>query len=304
MKEERKGELYIISEALLWSLFPVITFMTFAGLTPVLSLALTTILASVFFAVMMLVKGSWRELKNPLVWRYGILVAFLIGVCFYGLYYVGLKFTTPGNAGLVALFEVLTSYFLFNVLRKEPFPLEHKLGAFFMVLGALIILGKNYGGFVVGDFLILAATFFAPLGNMFAQKCRSIASSETILFLRSFFSGFALLALAIILGESVSIREMYAVLPALLVNGIFIFGISKLFWLEGIHRISVTKAIILQSMTPLLTLLFAGLLLSQAPTVWQLSSVVPLLLGVVLLTGNFRLKNTLNPLNQGKNLDV
>lgn len=304
MTEERKGELFILGEALLWSLFPVIAFITLSGITPILSLSWTTLLAAVFFAGMMLVKGSWRELKNPLVWRYGILVAFFIGVWFYGLYYLGLKFTTPGNAGLIALFEVLTSYILFNVLRKEPFPLEHKIGAGFMVLGAVIILGKNYGGFVFGDFFILAATFFAPLGNMFAQKCREIASSETIMFLRSFFSGFALLALALILGESASAENIFSVLPALLINGVLIFGISKLFWLEGIHRISVTKAIILQSMTPLLTLLFAWLLLSQVPTVWQLSSIVPLILGVVLLTGQFRVKKVQNPLDTKASLDA
>ena len=304
MKEERKGEFFIIGEALLWSLFPVITVMTFAGLAPITSLSWTTLIAAAFFGLLMLVKGSWRELKNPLVWRYGVLISFFIGVWFYGFYYTGLKFTTPGNAGLIALFEVLTSYVLFNVLRKEPFPAVHKLGAGLMVLGAVIILGKNYGGFVFGDFFILAATLLAPFGNMFVQKCRELASSETIMFLRSFFSGFFLLGLAAVLGEQVSAEKAFSVLPALLVNGIVIFGVSKLFWIEGIHRIPVTKAILMQSMTPLLTLLFAWLLLSQPPTVWQLSSVVPLLLGVVLLTGNFRLKSIVHPLNREQHPEV
>jgi drug/metabolite transporter (DMT)-like permease len=184
------------------------------------------------------------------------------------------------------------------VLRKEPFPLEHKIGAGCMVLGAVIILGKSYGGFVFGDLFILAATFFAPFGNMFSQKCREIASSETILFLRSFFSGCALLGIAVILGEHTVMDKAFSVLPVLLLNGVVIFGVSKLFWLEGIHRMPVTKAIIMQSMTPLLTLLFAWFLLSQAPTVWQLSSVVPLLLGVILLTGQFRIKKIRNPFDK------
>lgn len=298
MKEERKGELYIFSEAILWSLFPILAILTFAGLSPLLSLAWTTLLASLFFVGVMLYRGTWRDLKNPIVWRYGMLIAFFIGVWFYGLYYVGLKYTTPGNAALIALFEVLTTYILFNILRKEPFPLEHKLGAGFMVIGALIILGKNYSGFAVGDFLILGATLLAPFGNMFTQKCRDIASSETIMFMRSILSAVVMFALAVILGETISFDNVITILPFLLINGIVIFGVSKLLWIEGIHRISVTKAIIIQSMTPLLTLLFVWLFLSQAPTAWQLSSIVPLLLGVMLLTGRFRVKNGSNPLDE------
>ena len=304
MTEERKGELFILSEAVLWSLFPVITVLSFGNLAPVTALAWTTIFATVFFACVMLVKGTWRDLKNALVWKYGVLIAFFIGVWFYGLYYLGLKYTTPGNAAILVMFEVFTTYLLFNILRKEAFPIEHKIGAFFMLIGALVVLGKNFTGFAAGDFLILAAALLAPFGNMFTQKCREIASSETIMFLRSLFSGFALLGLAIVLKESVDISGLVPTLPYLLINGILIFGLSKLFWFECIHRISVTKAILLQSMAPFLTLVFAWLMLSQAPTIWQLFSLPLFLVGVGLLTGRFRVKNGHNPLDAEPPLGV
>ncbi|MBY0539370.1 DMT family transporter [Patescibacteria group bacterium] len=294
MTEERKGELFILSEALLWSLFPIIAVLSFGSLAPVTTLAWTTIFATLFFACVMFVKGTWRDLKNPLVWRYGLLIAFFIGIWFYGLYYLGLKYTTPGNASILVLFEVFTTYLLFNVLRKEAFSLEHTLGALFMIAGALIVLGENFTGFAVGDLLILGATFLAPFGNMFTQKCREIASSETIMFLRSLFSGFALLALAFFLKESIGVDGLLPTLPYLLINGVLIFGLSKLFWIEGIHRIPVTKAILLQSMSPFLTLLFAWLILLQVPTVWQISALIPFILGVILLTANFRVTRFTN----------
>ena len=69
----------------------------------------------------------------------------------------------------------------------------------------------------------------------------------------------------------------------LLLNGVVIFGISKIFWVEGIHRMSVTKANALSSLNPFITLIFAWLLLKDAPTVWQLSALAPMILGVILL---------------------
>jgi drug/metabolite transporter (DMT)-like permease len=295
MKEERKGELYIFSEAVIWSFFPIVTTLTFAGVSPLVSLSSATFLSTFFFIGVMLYKGTWHELKNWTAWRYGLFIALFTGIGFYALYYIGLSHTSSGNASLIVLFEILTSYVIFNFVRKEPFPTEHMLGAFFMVVGALILVGRGYSGFAAGDLFILAATLFAPFGNVFQQKARTIVSSETVMFLRSALSSAVLIALALFLGESFSLTGALSVWPVLLINGILIFGLSKLFWIEGIHRISVTKAILLQSMSPIFTILLAWALLSEAPTVWQLSALLPFILGAVLLTGHFRLKKLPSP---------
>ena len=95
--------------------------------------------------------------------------------------------------------------------------------------------------------------------------------------------------MAYLLQAQASLADLRISLPYLIVNGILLLGLAKIFWIEGIHRISVTKATALSSITPLLTLLFAWIILNQAPTVWQLTSLVPLLLGVLLLTDNIKL---------------
>jgi drug/metabolite transporter (DMT)-like permease len=48
-------------------------------------------------------------------------------------------------------------------------------------------------------------------------------------------------------------------------------------------------------MSPIFTILLAWALLSEAPTVWQLSALLPFILGAVLLTGHFRLKKLPSP---------
>lgn len=295
MTEERKGELFILGETVLWSLFPIVTVLTFAGIAPLVSLAWTTGISTFFFLVVMLIKGTWRQVMNPLAWQYALFITLFIGVGFYGLFYIGLQHTTPGNAAILALCESLTTYLFFNLLRGEKFPIEHVLGACCMLLGAFIVIGKDFSSLALGDFLILAAVFVSPLGNLYQKKCRELVSSETVMFLRSLLSTGAIALLATFLGHSLVLGNIEDVWMFLLLNGIVIFGFSKLFWIEGIHRIAVTKAILLQSITPLFTLIFAWILLSQPPTVWQIFALIPFILGVVFLTANFRVTEFKNP---------
>lgn len=77
--------------------------------------------------------------------------------------------------------------------------------------------------------------------------------------------------------------EIKEVMPILIINGIIQLGFSKILWMEGIHRISVTKATALGSIAPIITIFFAWLILREAPTSFQLFSVIPMIAGVILL---------------------
>lgn len=288
LSEQRKGEALLLLERLLWSLFPIVTVLSFSHVPSLVAFAWTTLCSGIFFAAILVYKGTWREMYNRDLWRYLIWVALSIGVCFYGLYFFGLSKTTPGNAALIALFEVFTSFIFFHVLRKDSITKEHVLGAFFMVLGAVIVLAPSATTFGGGDILILCATLFPPLGNYFQQRAREIASSETIMFMRTLLATPVIFFLAYVFAPQVSFADIWNGLPIFLVNGIFLMGLTKLLWIEVIHRMSVTKAAALGSISPLITLFFAWLILNQAPSALQLLSNIPFILGVLLLTDNVR----------------
>lgn len=288
-QEKSKGELFTFSSALLWAFFPVVTVLTYAVLPSLVSLAWSTLLAGFFFALLITYRGKWKELNNLLLWKYGFYIALFMGVLYYSLYFIGLETTTPGNSALIAQFEVFTSFLFFRLFRGERMSTEYKIGSALTVLGAVIVLGRDFSGINPGDFFVLAATIGAPAGNLFQQKARQIASSEVIMFLRSAISVPAIFLLAYFLQAQASLDDLRVSLPYLIINGILLLGLSKILWIEGIHRISVTKANALSSITPLLTLLFAWIILQQAPTVWQLTSLVPLLAGVLLLTDHIKL---------------
>jgi len=284
LSEQRKGELYIYIGDVLWAFFPIITVFTYAAIPSFLSLAWSTLFAGIVFGGLVVYKGVWRELRNPLLWKYTFYVAFFIGIVFYALYFKALEVTTPGNVAIIALFEVFTSYVFFTLFRKERFSREHTVGSILMVVGAAIVLARDFTGINMGDILILIAVTFTPIGNYFQKKTREFASTESIMFLRCLYSVPAIFILAAVFNEHASFRSLYISLPFLLINGVLLLGLSKILWVEAIHRISVTKGVALSSVTPIFTLLLAWLFLAQVPTPWQLVSLFPLLLGTLLLT--------------------
>ncbi|MDO8601647.1 MAG: DMT family transporter [bacterium] len=292
LTEKQKGEVFIFSESIIWAFFPIITVLSYNRLPSLVALFSTMIFAAAFFVVIMTIRKSWAQLKNPLVWKWTLYITFFISVLFYGFYFIGLTKTTPGNASIVAVFEVFTTFLFFNVFKKEAISREHLLGAALLVIGAGIVLAPSFGGINTGDFLILAATFCAPAGNHFQQKVRKLASSETIMFLRSVLALPFIALLAYAFKQPFTGLDFRSSIIFLIINGVAIFGLSKIFWMEAIHRISVTKGIAISNMSPILTLFFVWLILGQFPTGWQLSSLVPTLLGVLFLTDQIRIKKT------------
>ncbi len=290
--ETRKGDLYVLSAATLGGFLPIGVTLTYTQVSNFVSLAWSTLFAATFFACLITYRKHWMELRNPLLWKYGALITFFIGILFYGLYFSGLKYSTPGNVSIIILFQICTSFVFFNIYRKEGILPAHILGAALMIAGALIILGRDFGGINAGDVFILCATFIAPFGNYFQQKARKIASSDSIMFLRSALSAIVLFAFLYFFNVSGTVGGVSAALPLLLLNGVVFLGFEKMLWIEGIHRVSVTKASALVSITPLVTLVLAWIILHQLPNIWQLASLPPFLLGVLLLTDNSKLSRS------------
>ena len=286
MNEERKGEAAILSQTVLWGFFPVIATLSFLSLNPVVSLALTTALSTIFFGFMMTYRGLWKELGNWKVWVELFYIAFFIGVVYYGFYYLGLKYTTPGNASLLALSETLFSYLYFTLWHKENFSGKHVVGSLLMLLGAALVLFPHATGFNKGDLLIFLSTLFPPIGNYFQQKIRKKVHSETLMFGRSLLSLPFLVVFSLVLARDTSWSSIRASAWFLVLNGVVFFGVAKILWLEGIHRISVTKANALSAVGPLFTLIFAFIILKQTPTIWQLAAFIPFSAGLFLLTKN------------------
>ncbi|MDD3896553.1 MAG: DMT family transporter [Candidatus Peribacteraceae bacterium] len=282
---ERVGELFIIAETFFWSLFPVMTILTFGTLTPLYTAAISTVIAALFFAVGLTAKRQWHHLLRRKAWRSMFLTSLFIGVLFYACMFMGLRHTTAGNASILSLMEVFFSFVILGVLlRHEPVLPLHLLGGVLMVIGAGLILLPGMTGWQQGNLLVVSATFFAPWGNKYAQQARKIVSAEAIMFCRSVIGSLFLFLLAALFETPPSWEALHASAGFLLVNGMLLLGLSKIFWLEGIARLPITKAISLGSLAPAFTLIVAYVVLHEQVTAMQVLGFLPIAFGVYLLT--------------------
>lgn len=284
LSRTKQGDFLILIQAFLSSFFPIVAVLSYKSLTPMVSLFYSSIFTAGVFLLLFCFRPKWQELLIPGVLKDLLFVALTIGVGYYGLFFLALKYTTAGNASLIALMEIFFSYLFFHVFRKEEMDASHIFGGIFMILGAVMILFNKTSSFRAGDFIILFATMFPAVGNYYQQKLRKKVSSETVLFGRSMLTLPFLGILAFVFKENLSPVVISGNFWFLLLNGTIFLGISKIFWLEGIHRISVTKANIISSISPAFTLLLAAYFLKQYPNLWQLLAFIPLGAGLWLLT--------------------
>lgn len=281
--KERQGEAFILSSAFLWSLFPVVTILSFASVPSIVSLAWSTLFSALFFVLVMSVKRRWHELGKWSVYKDMLIGTFIQGICYYFLFFFALKYTSAGNAALIMSTEILFTYLFFRFGRNYPLSNYHTIGAFLMLIGAAVVLYPNFKEFHRGDMLIVLACAIAPVGNFFQQRARKSVGSETIMLVRSSISTVVIFLVVYFSGLSSSIFMIEPSLFLLIVNGFLLLGLTKLFWLEGIHKISVTKAIALSNISPLLTLFFAWFFLHDIPTIWQLMALIPMFFGIRFL---------------------
>lgn len=284
LSRSRQGELFVLFSNLVWSFFPVITILTFNSIAPLFSLAFSTLVAALFFSVVLTLRGDWKQMRVVSAWPSILLATLFIGVIYYALYFLGISRTTAGNASITNLFQVFSSMAILRIWGKEVLTTSHIIGAVLIVFGAFIILFQGTFDVNTGSLLIIVATFFTPVGNYFQQRAREKISSAFLMFIRSLFSGLFLLALALFFLPFPSVDALKTSWVFILINGFLLLGLSKLFFIESIHRIPITKSLALGSVSPLFTIIIAFFVLKEIPTLWQLAGFFPMFFGVLLLT--------------------
>jgi len=290
-QKERQGELFLLSSTFLWGIFPVITILSFSTLTPLISAGISTLVAALVFAAMLTARGRWSQFLIREAYKDILLATLLIGVMLYGLVFLGASKTSANNMAIILLLEIFFNQIVLGLWGKESMTRGQRVGSLLMVMGALIILFPGELKLNVGDLILVLACCVPPFGNYFMQQARRRVNSETIMFARSVIGGLILLSMGLMIEPTPKIEALSNSLWFLLINGILLLGVSKILWIEAIHRISISKASALTAVNPLVTMVFAYLLLSEIPTISQLLGFMPIALGIFLLTKRIRLEN-------------
>ncbi|MDZ7641801.1 MAG: DMT family transporter [Desulfurivibrio sp.] len=283
LRRQRRGEFFLLAEEFLWGWFPIITLLCYRVVAPLWAMVFTMSTAALFFAIIMQWRGLWGELARRGAWPDLIRAASLIMLLFI-LVFTGLSYTTAGNGALILFMQVFFAYLYFNVFQGEAMSRAHRAGVALMSLGALLVLFPDDTSLNPGDLLILLAAMLAPVANLYQQRARRQVRAITLLFFRNLFSLPFLLLLAWLFAAPPGGAELATVWWLLLINGMLLMGLSKIFWIEALHRLTITKVSAATALAPVFTMLFALPVLQEMPGGWQLAGMLPILLGGILIT--------------------
>jgi len=139
-------------------------------------------------------------------------------------------------------------------------------------------------GNIKGDWLILLASAFAPIVNLYQKRAREYCSAETILGFRTVVGFPFVAALAYFLEPTVSYEAFMSALPYSFLIATGIYVAAKIMWIEALNRISITKLSAMLALMPLFTLIFAYLYLGEVPELRQMMGILPVLVGGYLIT--------------------
>jgi drug/metabolite transporter (DMT)-like permease len=135
-----------------------------------------------------------------------------------------------------------------------------------------------------GDLLILAGSAIAPFANYYQKKARTFCSSETVLGFRTVIGLPFVILLAWFFEPALEYQNFINALPYILIIGTAIYVVSKIMWIEALHRISITKVSAMMGLVPMMTLFFAYWYLNEVPDLRQILGIIPVLIGGYLLT--------------------
>ncbi|WP_294963581.1 DMT family transporter [Sulfurimonas sp.] len=283
MTKEREGELLMIGLSILESWFPILSIVAISHIGALHTYAFSLFISLFFFLALMTKKKLFSELKNRDAYK-DLLITSLLITMLFALMFIGMQYTTAGNMSVIIFTQLFFSYLYFNIFGKEKMDLIHSVGAFIMGIGAVIILLPDDLAFNKGDLIILTGAALAPIANFYSKRTRKHCSSETILGFRTIIALPIISLLAWIIEPEITLISLEKALPFVLLIGLVVFGVSKIFWMEALHRISITKISAMIALVPPMTLLFAFLYLDEVPELRQIVGIIPILIGGYLLT--------------------
>lgn len=286
MRRERVGELFVIGSIALFALFPVVTAFTTKIMPPLMfagASIFTTGICLVLYAVFNNKLRLFREKKSYA--HIGRITVFNI-IIPLSLIFIGASKTSAINTALLLQTELFFTFVICGLFFGEKITPQKTIGALVILIGACAILFRGDFHFNIGDLLIVAGTFFYPIGNFYQKKAIEISSPLMILLLRSLFGGAALIALSILFeSRADSFLPLFIKnIHLILLNAVVVHLAAKFLWFEGLRRLDITKAIAIGASNPAFSLAYAYLFLKEIPAFAQVAGFIIIAVGFFILT--------------------
>ncbi len=282
MQNERRGILYAWLMAMLEGLFPILSIFILRYMGSLYAYAFSISVATLFFLLYLAVKRRLHELVQRDA-RYDLFMTALLINFMFVLIFSGLRFTTAANMSVIIIMQFFFAYLYFNVFGSEKMGFLPTVGAFLMAIGGMVVVFPEDFRVNTGDLLILAAAAVAPVANVYQKRARTHVSAETILAFRNSVAIPVLLILAWLFEKPLESEAFKKAIGFILLNGMLIFTLAKILWIEALHFTSITKLSAMVSLIPVFTLIFSWFIFGELPDTRAMVGMVLVILGSLLI---------------------
>ena len=278
--KEKTGIILIITSTAIWGMFPVLTNQGTKSISPLTFAAITTLFAAFGTFLYMIAMRKAHELKEKKTYFSLLMITICIVIIPYTLLFIGSSMTSGINTSLLLLSEVIFTL-IFTPFIGEKTTRYKLLGAGGVFFGALFILYNGTFSLNLGDILVLFSTITYPIGNFYAKKALNYLSPAVILFVRYLLGGIFLLFLALMFEQNTSIPNTITNFwPIIIITGLFVLGLEKIIWYEGLKRVDISKAISLGATFPLFSLIVLIFFFNETISLFQAIGIVIMAFGV------------------------
>lgn len=276
---------------MVWGLQQVVLKATAADIAPVFQIALRSGAAAVLVGLLMAVRGERMALADG-IWRPGVVVGLLFGLEFL-LLGEGLRHTSASHM-VVFLYTapIFAALGLHWKLPAERLGALQWLGIALAFAGiALAFLGRSRGA-VAQPALMLWGDFLGLLAGMawgattVVVRCSSLAkapATQTLLY--QLLGAFVLLMAAAYATGQAHFKPTPEVWASLVFHSLVVSFASFLAWFWLLRKYLASRLGVFSFMTPLFGIAFGAWLLHEPIEPGFLLGAVPVLVGIVLVSG-------------------
>ena len=260
---------------------------------PILFAGLSTIMAGVALFTYILITKQLFKLKDIQALKYILAVTLFVIIIPSILIFTGTSKTSGINTTILLQTEILFAFLICGVFIGEKITPQRIGGAIIIVIGAIAILYNGTLQINRGDLLIIAGTFFFPIGGIYGKKALKLTTPAVILFVRSILGGTILILISLLFENYQVSFSRYVVdnFKFILLNGVFICGLSRLLWYEGLKRLDISKATSLAMSYPAFSLFYSYIFLKEIPTIFQWIGFMIIFCGIFILTYKRKRRN-------------
>lgn len=292
MNKHQKGTLYALSAQLLFSIWPIFSFISINYFNIYTTVVLWFGFSAFISFLMILFSNKTKEYYIFIKYKKEILLITFLYTLSVLFSWNALKILGPSLSGLLSRINIILIIISGVIFLKEKFNLFEVISAVIVIIGVFLI---NYttGHFVLkGVVLIIFSAVFLTTGNLLVKSKLNSIDPLIIVNYRATFIFLYALIIALILGKldlSFSKYLIFATIPSVLsviLGHIFTFKAYKI--------MDVSKFHLYESIRPFLVAFFSFLILKEVLSFFQYLGGIIIIIGItgLIYSHNKAVKNS------------